>query len=57
MALSNEARAVKREADRQFWLKKAVDYGIETEGREPEAIKEARKIYYDDYWERRARGR
>ena len=56
MALSAEAKAARREADRLGWLKKAVEYGIEVEGREAEAIKEARKIYYEQYWERRARG-
>jgi hypothetical protein len=54
MARSPEARRAKREADRRSWLKKAEQYGIKTEGREEEAIKEARKIYYDEYWERRA---
>lgn len=54
MALSPEAKQAKREATRQSWLNKAIDYGIEVEGREAEAIKEARKIYYEDYWERRA---
>lgn len=54
MALSEAARKARREADRKFWLKKAVEYGIETKDREPEAIREARKIYKDDYWERKA---
>ena len=57
MALSEEAKQARREADRQSWLKKAIEYGIKVEGREPEAIKEARKIYYEDYWERKAQGR
>jgi hypothetical protein len=57
MALSPEAQEVKRKHNRQFWLKKAADYGIPTEGREDEAIKEARKIYTDDYWERKAHAR
>jgi len=54
MALSKEAKQAKREATRQSWLNKAIEYGIKVEGREAEAIKEARKIYYEDYWERRA---
>lgn len=57
MALSREARQIKREAVRRGWLNKAIKYGIKTEGREEEAIKEARKIYFDDYWERKAQSR
>lgn len=54
MKLSEEAKAARREAERKSWLKKAVEYGISTDGREEEAIKEARRIYTADYWERRA---
>lgn len=56
MKLSEEAKAARREADRKSWLKKAVEYGIPTEGREFAAIKEARQIYMANYWERRAKG-
>lgn len=55
MALSREAKQFKREAARRGWLNKAIKYGIKTEDREEEAIKEARKIYTEQYWERRAR--
>lgn len=54
MALSPEAKALKRQTETKFWLKKAKEYGFKTEGREEEAIKEARRVYTEDYWERRA---
>lgn len=57
MKLSEEAKAARREADRKTWLKKVVEYGLEVEGREDEAIKEARRIYTANYWERRAKRR
>ena len=54
MALSPEAKQARREAQRRSWLKMAQRHGIKTQGREEEAIKEIRKIYYEEYWERRA---
>jgi len=56
MALSEAAKKAKAEQDRKYWLKKCKQYGINTEGRESAAIKEARRIYNNDYWERKARG-
>lgn len=57
--LSDKARQLKQEAQRKhmknFWLKKAKEYGFIIEGREDEAIKEAQQRYKEDYWERKAR--
>ena len=56
MALSEAAKRARADSDRKYWLRKCQAYGIKTEGRENEAIKEARRIYNNDYWERKARG-
>jgi hypothetical protein len=57
MALSPEANKIRKQHQDQFWLKRAKEYGILTEGREAEAITEARRIYTENYWERKAQGR
>lgn len=59
MALSPEAKELKRQQTAKYmhkhWIKKAQQYGIPTEGREAEAINEAKKRYDDEYWERKAK--
>ena len=58
MALSPMARELKRAQDNRFWIKKAQEYGISMEGRtEQDVIKEARKIYMDNYWEQKAQSK
>ena len=43
----------KRLAKRNYWLKKAAEYGISTEGREEQAARDAEARYRREY--RRAR--
>ena len=55
MALSPEAKAIKVQHQNQYWLKKARGYGIDTDGREDDAIREARRNYMESYWENKAK--
>lgn len=58
VALSEEARKLRNEqmqkGSRSFLLKKAFEYGIDAHLSDEEKIKAARKIYNEEYWERKA---
>jgi hypothetical protein len=58
MNLSPEAKELKKKQMavymRRHWLKKAAAYGIAITGREDEAIREAKREYDREYWERKA---
>ena len=43
------ATILKRQYQREYWLRKAVEYGIETNGREAQAAKDAEARYRKEY--------
>lgn len=56
MPLSEEARQLKNESRKNYWLKKAHEYGIDpSKFTEEGMIREARRIYDERYWEKKAR--
>jgi hypothetical protein len=44
----------KKYYQQQYWLRKAVKYGIQTEGRENQAAREAEARYRKEYRHRKA---
>ena len=50
------ATIYKQKYQKKYWLKKAIEYGIETEGREEQAARDAEALYRREYRNRNKTG-